>query len=238
MYNLKIGILILNLVLCLQLGCSSTTNIHNKANNKNKDCDFIYWKPNVKITYKDFNKDSSDTTFQKYHKKYGFNVLAAIQLMKVLDIPKDDEDYILFDKVYIAPAFCKKHSITLTQDSVDIAKQLLYFDICECFARLARKEFKLWQDSLKADNIISMLYTTIMNDVNDRLQTFTQAYTEEIYITKVENAFEKYQAVVNEILIENEEYATRPEDCRRFITGEPVDKRYKEAKFVIGDLTY
>lgn len=235
MYSLKIVFLFLNIVLCFQLGCSSSTEFYNKEDNKKEDCDFIYWQPDVKITHRDFNIIPSDTMLQRYSRDFGLDALASYSFRMVLDIPMDEEDT-LYDKVYLAPAFCRKYSKSLTQDSISITKQVMYFDIMEVFVRQARKEFYQLQDSIKAHNIISTMFTIEMNDICERYYNFTQLYFNEVYAEKIEGAFEKWQKIVANLLKENKEYATTPLDIQRFITNKPIDPRYKMAPTILGKL--
>jgi hypothetical protein len=217
------------------MGCaSSNTNIADVEGTIDQ-CDFIYWQPDIKITYKDFNIIPSDTMLQRYSRNFGLDALASFSFRMVLDIPKDEETT-LYDKVYLAPAFCRKYSKSLTKDSISIAKQVIYFDIMEVFIRQARKEFYELQDSIKVHNIIGTMFTIEMNDICERYYNFTQVYFNEVYGERIEGAFEKWQKIVANLLNENKEYATTPKDIQRFITNKPIDPRYKMAPTILGEL--
>jgi hypothetical protein len=41
---------------------------------------------------------------------------------------------------------------------------------------------------------------------------------------------------VNEVLQQTESYTTKPEDCYRFVLNKPIEKDYKMADNIVGDL--
>ena len=66
----------------------------------------IYWQPNTKIDFSDYQSPNKDDC-EKYYKKYGFTMSSNIGLRGVVDIPKKRGKY---DTFYIAPVFCKNCS--------------------------------------------------------------------------------------------------------------------------------
>ena len=76
-------------------------------------------------------------------KKYSMTASASVGIWSILDVPKKKKDRgKKLEKVYFAPAFSKTGSAAISNDTMQIAIQAIYFDICEFAARLARKELK------------------------------------------------------------------------------------------------
>jgi len=86
--------------------------------------------------------------------KYEFSASASVGIWSILDMPEKKKDrYKKFEKVYFAPAFERTTSYTKTDDTLQIAMQNTYLDICEIWARWARKQLSNIQDSTKATGI-------------------------------------------------------------------------------------
>ena len=61
------------------------------------------------------------------------------------------------------------------------------------------------------------------------------SYTRDIMVDKREGAFEEWLDKLTTELAKLEQYATKPEDCHRIITGEPILEDYILAPNVMGD---
>jgi hypothetical protein len=66
--------------------------------------------------------------------------------------------------------------------------------------------------------------------------SLVDSYTKDVYIDKKVGAFEIWRERVDKLLAESNEFATKPEDCFRFVKNEPIDENYEMAKTVMGNL--
>jgi hypothetical protein len=192
----------------------------------------IYWQPNTRIDFSDY-QSKSDSDCVKYNNKYGFLTSASIGFRGIVDIPKRKGK---FDKFYLAPVFCKDCSCLLTQDSLSLKTDQLMFDMAEACARGARKELIERQTRMKSDNTYAMFFTTISNSWEDRLRSYFGTIIREVLYEKKDSAYFKWRQTVNKLLEQSESFATKPEDCYRFILNKPLEKNYKMAERIMGDL--
>lgn len=70
------------------------------------------------------------------------------------------------------------------------------------------------------------MYSTVISDVCKRKNKMYDAYMGEVILYKNEGAYEKWRKVLGELLIELKDYATKPEDCMRFLNGKPLTDDY------------
>jgi hypothetical protein len=55
--------------------------------------------------------------------------------------------------------------------------------------------------------------------------------------TKAQDSlYANWRKTINEMLEKTKDYATKPEDCYRFVLGKPIEKGYKQAETIMGDL--
>lgn len=196
----------------------------------------IFWQPNTKITKVDYQGQPIDQA-SKMMDKYGFTASASIGIWSVLDIPKKKKDrYKKFEKVYFAPAFEKTTSFLRTDDTIQIEMQNLYFDICEVWARWARKQLKGLQDSTNATGTLTIFYTTIKEDMHKNRMLMFRAYFQEVFIDKSEGSFKKWRKEIDKVLEETKIWATTPEECRRLMTQKPIESGYIMAPTLMGNL--
>jgi hypothetical protein len=158
---------------------------------------------------------------------------SSIGIRGIVDIPKRKGK---FDTFYLAPVFCKNCSCLLGEDSMNLKVDQLMFDMAEACARGARKELIETQNKMQVDNACSMFLTTIRNTWDERMRSFFSSVTTEILIEKKDTAFVEWRKTVDQLLRQTEAFATKPEDCYRFISGKPIEKNYVEAKMIAGDL--
>ncbi|MBC7748415.1 MAG: hypothetical protein H7Z76_07540, partial [Methylotenera sp.] len=154
------------------------------------------------------------------------------------DIPKKkNQRDNLYEKVYFAPAFEKTTSFYTSKDSLQIEMQNLYFDICEIWARWARKELKSYQDSTKSIGTTAMFYMTLKAEMNENRVSMYKDYFNQVFVEKREGAFLKWKTAIKENLDKTNSWATTQEECYRLMTQLPLDKNYMMAPNVIGPLT-
>ena len=198
------------------------------------DSTHIFWQPGVKITLQDY-KGKPIQQIEELMEKYDFSASASVGIWSVLDCPKRVRDrYTKFEKVYFAPAFEKTTSYSKTEDKQQIEMQNLYFDICELWARWARKELRTLQDSTNATGVLTIHYLTVKQDMNEgRLKMFRD-YFNDVFIEKNIEAFDKWRKEINEALENTKKWATTPEECYRLMTKKPIEKGYIMAPTLVG----
>jgi hypothetical protein len=196
----------------------------------------IFWQPNLKLTYYDYT-GQPDSIILDMMQKYQFSASASVGIWSILDIPKKKKDrYKKFEKVYFAPAFERTTSFAKSNDTLQIEMQNLYLDICEIWARWARKELKTLQDTTNSTGTLSIFYMTVKQDMNDRRLAINKAYIKEVFIDKIEGAFIKWKTDISKQLDETKQWATTPEECYRLMTGKPIEEGYIKAPTVIGPM--
>lgn len=219
------GRAIILLVFCVMSGSLVAQQIENEND--------LYWQPNRRINFSDY-QSKSDTNCVKYNEKYGLKMSSNIGFRGVVDVPKKWKGKI--DKGYLVPVFCKNCSCILSEDSLSLKTDQLLFDITELCARNARRELDDFQKSGNIDNPNEMYFTSIKNKWDEKRKSFFGGAIREILLEKQEDAYEKWRKTTDELLEETKEFATKPEDCFRFIKGKPIKKGYKMAKNIVGDM--
>jgi len=193
----------------------------------------IFWQPSVKLISVDFKGDTT-AQIMDLCRKYNFSASASFVICSILDVPKKKKDRgKKLEKVYFAPAFCKAESFTLTQDTLQVAMQALFFDICELSARWARKNLQQLQDSLKGYGTLYIMFTTVEEEMQEMKKGMYASYFKEVFIDKNPGAYESWRKFYNEMLEETKAWATKPEECYRFISGKPVEPGYEMSPTVM-----
>lgn len=196
----------------------------------------IFWQPDTKITKDDYRGVATSQT-EKFAQEYGITVHASVGIWSILDIPKNKRDrYRKYEKVYFAPAFERTTSYAATADSLQIEMQNLYFDMCEFWARWARRELQSYQDALKATGVLTIMYMTVMENMHKHKVEMFSAYFNDVFVKKEEGAFEEWKSIVYQLLDEFKMWATTPEECYRFVSGKPIKKGYIMAPTVLGPM--
>lgn len=212
--------------------CIISTNLNAQTGYVTESENKIYWQPDAKIEFSDYQSPTNDVCI-KYNEKYGTLMSSSIGLSGIVDIPKKRKKN---DKFYIAPAFCKNCSCILTEDSLSLLVDRLLFDFAEICARGARRSLLDINKKMNADNTYTMFFTTIKNEWDEQMQGVFGTITRDILIEKIDTAFNSWRQLADELLLETEIYATKPEDCYRFILGKPIEKGYKQAETIMGDM--
>lgn len=214
--------------------------VNGQSQLQTEDKDNLYWQQDVKINYSHFQSESDEDCI-KYNKQYGLKMSANIQLKGIVDIPESHLSRKIqkrtgYDKLYLAPAFCKNCSCLLSEDSVELAVYQLLFDVAEMCARGARKELLETQKQMNINNVNTMFFTTVKNKWDERIRGTWASIYQDVLIQKKDNAYSEWRKLVDELLEANKDYATKPNEIKRLILGEPIEQDYIQAKSIIGDL--
>jgi hypothetical protein len=193
----------------------------------------LYWQPERKLEFGDY-QSIVDTSCVKFNQKYGMQMSSSIGFRGIVDVPKKWKGKI--DKGYIVPVFCKNCSCILSEDSMGLKVDRLCFDIAEICARNVRKDLDDFQKAGNIDNPNEMFFTSIRNKWEENMRSFFGEAIREILFDKKEGAYEEWRKTTDERLEQTQEYATKLEDCYRFVIGKPIEKGYKQAKTIMGDM--
>ena len=216
------------LVLCaISINVNAQSPVYLTENEKD-----IFWQPNTEINFSHYQAQT-DTMCVNYFNKYGLQMSSNIGIRGVVDVPTKKRQ---FDKSYFAPVFCKNCSCILAEDTMCLKVDRLLFDFAEICARNMRRDLLEIHNQSKADNINTMFFTSVKNKWDENMQSFFGSAIREILIEKKDNAYMEWRQVVDELLQQTEPYKTRPEDCYRFVLNEPIEKGYKMAKTIAGDM--
>lgn len=183
-----------------------------------RDSTYIFWQPNLKIQFTDYKAAPHSATKP---------TIATVALWTALDLPeeKDSEKQVKF---YLAPVFDRSSSSTITDDSIKIAMQNTYLDICEIWARWARKKLNKLQDSITQADTLSKVFSKIIYEMNEHRLRMYRKYYKEVFRENKENAFTEWRDTINKKLADTKEWATKPEECYRFISNKPLEEGYRE----------
>lgn len=191
---------------------------------------FIYWQSKTAIQFSDYKKlvDSIDLKdFEKYKSKS----LENIQIHSILDYPKKVKQIkTLKEKWYLAPVFCKECSAIIAQDSSDLKRAQIYFDIAEYCSRVTRikianiKKMKTYNDNI---GFIAALFPGLVDKMYDLMIDMFSSYKREVEIEKQPNAQSEWRKTVDSLLDSTKEYSTSENECERFISDKPFSDEYK-----------
>jgi hypothetical protein len=198
-----------------------------------EDATHIFWQAGRPLTAADFQGDAAaDTAVVRINETYGMNEFACVGFWSIMDVSKKRRQP-LQEKIYFVPAFEKGTSSIMNRDAATMIYEQLTFDIYELSARVARKKLDdIHKQAGMATGIKAIMFKTVERDAIEFRRELMGRYIQSVFKYKVEGAYQKWREAVDAWLRELEEYATTPEDCYRFIKGEPVDPRYKQAEYV------
>jgi hypothetical protein len=201
-----------------------------------EDNEHIFWQPSIKLKYNDFIGDTTKELMDLC-RKYNLTAISYADIWSILDVPKKKKDRKKkLEKVYFAPCFCKTASFAISKDTMQIAIQAVYFDICELAARWARRRLQNLQDSLKGYGILYIMYSSVEGEMEEQKTKMFMAYTKEVIYDKKPGAFESWRKFYDEMLEKTKQWATKPEECYRFITTKPIEPGYEKSPMIVGDL--
>jgi len=214
--------------------------VNGQSHLQAEDKDNLYWQPDVKISYSDFQSESDEDCIE-YNKKYGLKLCANIQLRGIVDVPKSHLSRKIskragYDKAYLAPVFCRNCSCILSEDSVELAVSQLLFDVAEMCARGARKELLQTQNEMNINNVNTTFFTTVKNKWDKKMWEVWGSIFQDVLIQKKDSAYAEWRKLVDELLEANKDFSTRPDDINRFIARKPIEQGYLQAKTIVGDL--
>ena len=208
---------------------------HNKY--QTTDSVHIFWQPETKLTIKDYQGDTISKIMDVL-RKYDFYSSASVGIFTILDIPKKKRNRGKNPEiVYIAPAFEKTTSFTISNDTMQILMQNMFFDINELCARRARKKLQKLQDTLQAYGVLTIFFETVKAEMNKERIDFYHSYFNSVYVEKKEGSYYSWRNLVDKLLLETNEWATKPEDCYRFIKNKPIVEGYIMAPTLFGNLS-
>ncbi len=201
----------------------------------------IFWQENRRLTQEDFGgKDPIDPKLISYCDTMGMCSMAYVGLFSVLDVPKRKSQFgKLMEKVYFAPAFDKSYSYIIGDDTIGFHAQKLVFDINEITARKARMELQALKDSMpQTFGVYWNFFKTAEAKALSFEHTMMQSFIQDVYVNGTVNniGLEKWEDIVHEFLDKTQEYATKPKECYRFVVNKPIEKGYKMAENVVGNL--
>ena len=196
---------------------------------------FIGWQPGVTFDFKDYHAEENEHQLELI-KRFDYTTMTNIQIYAFLDIPrKKGQRKKKLEQVYIAPVFCKHCSFALQEDSTELKQDQVYFMIAEFASRVGRMNFDSLRTQVPGTGIYSIMFMTLKNDMIDLMRELYGSYTRDIMVDKREGAYEEWVEKLTYELANLEQYATKPEDCHRIITGKPVLDNYILAPNVMGD---
>lgn len=201
----------------------------------------IFWQADRRLTFADFQMNEiKDSAIQGYVDKFGMRGEASTGLWHVVDIPmKKYKKECPMDVFHVVPAFQKDGSFIIDNDSLGYWHGQLMFDLRELEARLIRRELshiKAQVEGEKIDNFYSMFAMSAVAYGDDVYHKILNSCINSLYIEKKEGSFEECRFIIDSTLNSLQEFATTPEDCHRFATLKPIDKRYEKAKQIMGPL--
>jgi|BioPla2DNA2_1021312.scaffolds.fasta_scaffold14313_5 hypothetical protein len=195
---------------------------------------FLYWQPNIKIQFSDYQRkpDSSDFIMMT---KHGTKSMANVQIHAILDYPiKARKIKYLKEQWYLAPVFCKKCSPVIQEDSIDLLHAQVCFDIAEYCARVTRKKISELEKQNYGNGFIAALFPRLVADMYKLMGEMFGSFGSEVLIDKKPDSYKDWRKSVNEMLELTKDYATKPIECQRLINDKPYSGEYKESYAVYG----
>lgn len=197
---------------------------------------YIFWQPNAVITYGDYLQ-SPDSSDYRMKEKYGIGVMGTLEFFRTVDIPKKKRDLAkLGEAVYIAPAFCRECSAMIWEDPKGVEHDRIFFDLAEISVRYARKQLDSIRTASPVDNAGMMFLETLVQDAEDMRMEMMRDYWVQVVVTKSDSAYAEWRSTVDKGLLHTITYATRLEDCQRFIVDKPTKAGYVMPKSRTGDM--
>ena len=197
----------------------------------------IFWCEEYTLQFSDFQDTSRLAKHLEWCESKSLCWGAYTGLFSVMDIPKKEKDQQRKEEViYFAPAFELKTSYRLTSDSLDYLKQIIVFDMYELAARKCRIQLDSLYKTNPTIGIKGIFFKSVEIEVNANLGKMVKAYTNEVYIQKLEGSFLKWRTLIDNLLNETKEFQTTTNDRLRFIQNKPIIKGYIKAPKVIGNL--
>ena len=198
---------------------------------------YVFWQPDRPLTPADFQKSDSLSDLNKYmYDSCRFGCVASVGLWTQADAPKRKKwTREHGEKIYVVPAFEKGDSYIIHNDTAGIAHEQIIFDLHEVGARLLR--FKLQEATETTDHALgtqALLFKTYEAEIRKFVKEMTYSFTISVLVEK-NDSLARWRAMVDDCLEKYADYATRPEDCARFILNKPLLDGYSTIKMLQGD---
>ena len=202
------------------------------------ECDsFLYWQPNVRLKIQDYKGDTS-TSGMALCRKYNIHNVANVQINSVLDVPKKNRKKgKLLEKVYFAPVFCKFCSFSIKYDSIELLHDQIYFDIAEFCSRTARMKVDSIKQLLPGYGAMWITFATTQEKMINLFHDMCGSYTYQLNAKKDSFAYQKWRSMLDEALNQTNNFATKPEECYRLLSGFPLDEEYERSKTMMAPQT-
>ncbi len=196
---------------------------------------YICWSEDLSLEAEDFQGTVGECG-EEIIDRIKINASACLGVWSILDIPKRWKRGKEYERFYFAPVLDKTKSWTTTKDSIEILKQKVYLDLSEIAARWARRQlYELRKQSDNATGITAIYYSTIKQKMENFKLDMYSGYFNAVIRTNNIDSLESWMNLVEEMLETHKEYATKPYEFQRLLTGNP-EKGYKQAKKIIGPL--
>ncbi len=199
----------------------------------------IFWQPGSLLEAGDFHRMKAPSEKERrYCDSIGLCTVAYLGLWYKVDVPKRKRDRgKQSEKVYIVPAFEIGTSYRIGDTSAGVLEQQVVFDIHEYAARSARRDLKELHDSIPGYGVDYIFLETVMADAMGMKRAMTDAFTQQVYLKKEPDAYERWRRDVDKGLEETKEFATRSEDCLRFKLGKPLLENYIVSPTLMGAMS-
>ncbi len=209
--------------------------------------DYIAWQPGVKLTFDMFKNTKPSEKDSVIMAKYGLKAERYTGFYYVLDVPKKArrkggwKDG-LGEKAYFCAMFSKHQSWMSVCDTFELQMSQAIWDIEEWGTRLSRKylsdmekQFQEANGGHKTTGVISIFYVDACRHGRKWKKQLMDEFIHHVVLPSDTTKYLEYRKLIDELLADTEEFASKPEDAERFLLEKPVDQRYKKAEFTIGD---
>lgn len=204
--------------LFLALSCSSS--LFSQAHYQINDTAYIFWQEGGRISFNDYKGASFPNNI---------TVVGEFGVWTVLDLPEHPGTGLKKQaQFYIAPVFDKNMSHAASDDSLLIAFNNIYFDICEVCARGARKKMSVLADSLKTAETFSGTFKLVVKEMHENRLKMVRKLYRDYFREKKKDALPVWRNRINDELQKTTQWATQPGECYRFIAGKPLSPGYFE----------
>ncbi len=191
---------------------------------------YICWQESRELTPIDFLGVVGDCGLAEVD-NISIEASACLGIWAILDIPKTWKKGVEYERFYFAPVFDKNISWTQTNDTIEIKKQQVYFNICELSSRWARRElYDIRKQANNATGTSAIYFLTVKEKMNTLKKEIYASYFDAVFRT---NSLNSWVNFTQKMLLETQEYATTQKEFQRLLTGKS-EKGYKQAEKVIG----
>lgn len=217
-------------LLCLQLSAREREGGGREPRRIENDS-VLLWQPGVRLGFGDFRNDVYMADLMYASEYSDGNMMAALSILLIMDVPADARRGGKGKPVWsVVPVLYKDRSILLKEDDHSLDVQRLLFDLAECAARHARRcAANIEDDQTDAECGLDELYRSIYIEVcHDYAEFWLSEYENAYKVFRNPSRYAALRQRVDEMLEDDEDYATTPAEWRRFLKGRPLSGRYVE----------